>query len=88
MNIGSLISVLFTSENVHGPGHLNCSTWILSTQLIISIVGLLLLSVAVKTYHRRKKEDHYNYYAVVERHYDQFLINKQNKAAHLVTSYM
>ncbi len=88
MNIGSLVSVPFTIENMHGPGKLNCSTWILSTQLIISIVGLLLLSVAVKKYHRRKKEDHYNYYAVVERHYDQFLINNQNKAARLVTSYM
>ena len=80
MNIGGLISAPFTIEDVNGPGKLSCSSWILFTQLAISIIGVIVFLIVVTKYEKRKKKDEYNYYVVVEEHYDQFLRNKQNKS--------
>ena len=61
VNIGSLFS-LWT---ISGPSKIPCSFWILLTQLMICLIGLMTFIAVSKWYKRRRRVEVYNLHSIV-----------------------
>ena len=73
LNIGAWLQIPFTVLTLDGPGRLPCTFWILLIQILICLSGMVVFVVAVKKYRGRKRDEDYNFQAIIEETYERFL---------------
>ena len=70
---------MFIFWNIGGPGRVSCSFWVLLSQIVICIIGMIIYIFVTKWYQRRRKDEDYEVHAVVKATYDHILENRQEE---------
>ena len=73
LNIGAWLQIPFSALTLDGPGRLPCTFWILLIQILICLSGMVVFVVAVKKYRWRKRDEDYNFQAIIEETYERTL---------------
>ena len=75
INIGGI----FIYWNIHGPGRISCSFWVLLIQVVICIIGMIIYMYVARWYRRRRKDEDYEVHAVIKATYDRIFESRQEE---------
>ena len=75
LNIGRA----FIFWNIGGPGRVSCSFWVLLSQIVICIIGMIIYIFIARWYQRRRKNEDYEVHAVAKATYDHIFENRQDE---------
>ena len=88
IDIGGLLEIPFSANNIDGPGSLSCTFWILIIQIMICIVGIIVFIIVIRRYKARRKDDSYNYREVIEDAYERALQHRDQHSDEYSTEYV